>query len=96
MRTQHRSPVPMLVFAIAAGLNVAFIAFFALWYAADTQAVNAAETTSGFDQSSLLPNSDFLWIAAHTSLALVIALDVCLVLLWRTSRRDHSAERRGE
>ncbi|GAA2448877.1 hypothetical protein [Agromyces soli] len=92
MTAQLRSPMQILAFAIAVGLNVALIVFFVLWYAADSQAVNAAEGESGFDQSSMIPHSNLLWVAAHTSLTLMLALDACLVVLWcRGSQR-----RRGE
>ncbi len=92
---QRRSPTRILAFALTISLNVTLIMFFILWYAADSQAVNAAEGKSGFDQSVMLPHSNLLWIAAHTSLALMLALDACLVVLWCTSSQRQRGGRAG-
>lgn len=37
------------------------------------------EDSVGFDQAQLLPHSNLMWIAAHASLVLMLAVDVCLV-----------------
>lgn len=56
-------------------LNVAVVAFFVLWQIADTAALNRMEANSGFASAELLPNANLMWIAAHASLVLLLALD---------------------
>jgi len=63
------------------GLNIAVVAFYALWQIADTAAINRSESTSGFDPSQLLPNSNLFWLAANASLILLLLLDVVVIVV---------------
>lgn len=71
----------MMGFIALLGLNVAFITFFNLWSIADNMAVNRMEEVAGYNPALLLPNSNLMWFSAHTSLFLLLVLDLCAVVL---------------
>ncbi|MCO1337578.1 hypothetical protein BJH93_01505 [Kocuria polaris] len=79
------------------GLNTAVIAFYSLWQIADSAAINRMESDSGMDPTQILPNANLMWVAAHGSVSMVLALDVLAVILvikLVTSRRRASSARR--
>lgn len=73
---------PTITFMVLVAFNAAMVGFFALWRVADSAAINAYEE-SGFNSVLEPPNLELTWIAAHAAIVLLVALDVCLLVLWR-------------
>ena len=83
MTKEAGSALRTTTLVLVVALNVALVSFFVLWSIADATSVNSAEGPAGFDPSKLLPNANLMWIAAHSSLLMLIAVDVCFVFSWR-------------
>lgn len=62
------------------GLNIAVLAFFALWQIADSATINRIETATGADPAQMLPNANLMWIAAHASFLMVLVADVLAIM----------------
>lgn len=72
-------------------LNTAVITLFIQWRIAATEAINHMESTSGFAPNELPPHADLMWVAAHTSLFLLLTLDAAAVTFFvLTARRKHT------
>lgn len=80
-------PRPTFTVGLVLLLNVALFSFFALWRVADSAAISAYEE-SGFNPLFEPPNLELTWVAAHAAIALMVALDVCLLVLWRRWNRS--------
>ena len=72
-------------------LDVSVVGFYALWFAADTAAVNRAEER-GLDPQQLLVNSHWLWAFANATLVCLVALNVILIAGWRRHRKQENQE----
>ncbi|MBC9944793.1 hypothetical protein ICL81_09760 [Leucobacter sp. cx-328] len=79
MTKEAGSALRTTTLVLLVALNVVLVSFFVLWWIADATSVNSAEGPAGFDPSKLLPNANLMWIAAHSSLLMLIAVDVCFV-----------------
>lgn len=77
---------------LAVALNVAVVAFYVLWSIADTSAINAMEDSVGYDESYMLPNAYLMGAFAHSSMALLLGLDACLIALFLRVRGRSSVK----
>lgn len=66
----------MLVGVALVAVNMAVVALYGMWTAADQWAVARAEAGGGFDPSALLPHAHLGWIVAQAAIALLLIADL--------------------
>ena len=90
MQHGYQRALNIIGLVVAAGLNVAVVSFYVLWFIADSDAINRMETATSVDPTVLLPNATLLWLAANASLVALLALDggiVAMTMAARSRRR---------
>ena len=86
MQHGYQRALNIIGLVVAAGLNVAVVSFYVLWFIADSDAINRMETATSVDPTVLLPNATLLWLAANASLVALLALDGVIVAMTMAAR----------